>query len=69
VGDFCLTASEQFLAISQWEQGTFWWVNDDVHFTLEWANGCSFTPNEQLSAISWREKVIFDELMMMSALY
>ena len=34
------------------EQGTCWWVNDDVHFTLEWASGCSFTPNEQFSAIS-----------------
>ena len=25
-------------------------------------------PNEPFSAISWREKVIFDEMLMMSAL-
>jgi hypothetical protein len=40
-----------------------------VHFVRLWVNDCYLTPNEQFSAISWREQVTFDELIMIPALY
>jgi len=30
---------------------------------------CCLKPNEQFSAISWREQVAFDDMTMMFALY
>ena len=37
-------------------------------FRLEWVSDCCLTPNEYFSAISWREQVTCDEMMVMYAL-
>jgi len=45
------------------EKSKCWWI------FFEWVSDCCLTPSEQFSAISWREQVVFDEMMLMSALY
>jgi len=35
-----------------------------LRFVCEWVSDCCLTPNVQCSAISWREQVTFDEMMM-----
>jgi len=36
---------------------------------LSISSDCCLTPTEQFSAISWREKVTFDKMMMVSTLH
>ena len=43
-------------------------IIEDLTVNESVSDGC-LTPNEQFSAISWREQVTFNEMMMMSVLY
>jgi hypothetical protein len=47
---------------------TFVWEEDEGNL-CDWVNDCCLTPNEQFSAISCREQVTFDEMIMISTLY
>ena len=43
-------------------------IFDNIIFLSEWVSDCCFMQNEQLSALSWREQVTVNEMVMMSTL-
>jgi len=47
-----------------------YWLSQIFQFSKgEWVIDGFLTPNKQFSAISWREQVKYDEMIMLSALY
>jgi len=69
-GDFNIEISIYF--IKNWKHDTFLFLFSIFTCSSvcsEWVSDCCLTPTRQFSAISWREQVIFNEMMMRSALF